>query len=352
MNYLILLRINFTNNSGITLSTCAMKKIILIFSLIMGFCHLLQAQDLYFSQFFLNPVYLNPSYAGSMKVPRAGVQYRNQWPAMGNAYSTYFASFDTYLPKISSGIGLVLYNDVQGDGIYTESSFKLIYSKEIRINKDWTMYGSMSAGVQIHSLNFNNLIFPDGLDPIYGQHHPSAETSPDNNNRLFPDFGAGLLIFNDKYFLGLAADHLSEPDQSIYSDYSNQLPRKFTMHCELNLSLSKDGRLRKYLKINPNFIIQSQGNEQNITYGVYVNRKGISLGIWNRQTTRKSTDMIVMAGFMGKQLRTALTYDLNLFGLGLRSQGAVELSISFLLKEPGNKSIFPFYEIPGEWNIR
>jgi len=59
-----------------------------------------------------------------------------------------------------------------------------------------------------------------------------------------------------------------------------------------------------------------------------------------------------MAGFIGKQFKTAVTYDFNLHGVGLRSHGSVEISISYLLKNPGKKSIFPFYEIPGEWDIR
>jgi len=331
--------------------TCTSIKAILIISLVIGWCTL-QAQDVYFSQFFMNPVYLNPSYAGTMKVPRAGVQYRNQWPGMNKAYTTYFASFDTYLPKINSGIGLLLFNDVQGDGIYTETSFKVAYSKEIRISRTWTMYGSLTAGAQLNSLNFNQLIFADGLDPIYGQHQPSTEVMPDQNNRFFPDFGAGILIFNDKYFFGITGDHLHEPNQSIYSSYNQKLPRKYTTHFEVNLPWYRPGHWRKFCTFNPNFIIQSQGEEQNITYGLYANRRGFSLGVWNRQTTKKSSDVIVMAGFIGKQLKTAITYDVNLKGVGLRSHGAVEISISYLLKNPGKKSIFPFYEIPGEWDIR
>jgi len=329
-----------------------LKKYILIIGAILGFQTILQAQDPYFSQFFMNPVYLNPSYAGSMKIPRSGVQYRNQWPGMNNAYTTYFASFDTYLPKINSGIGALLYNDVQGDGLYTETSFKFIYSKEIRLSKEWTMYGSITAGAQMNSLNSGQLIFPDGLDAIYGQHHSSSELLPDNNNRLFPDFGTGILLFNDKYFFGLAADHLSSPDRSIYSDYSSKLPQKYTAHFEVNVPWYKSGHWRKLFTLNPNFIIQSQGNEQNITYGVYGNRKGFSLGLWNRLTTQKSSDMIVMVGFLGKQLKSAITYDVNVKGVGLRSHGSVEISIAFLLRDPGKKSIFPFYEIPGEWDIR
>ena len=329
----------------------AFRKIVLIFSFITGMTSFLQAQDAYFSQFFMNPVYLNPSYSGSMKVPRAGVQYRNQWPAFNNAYSTYFATFDTYLPKIKSGIGVLMYNDVQGGGIYTESSFKFIYSKEIILNREWTMYGSISAGAQMNALNFGRLVFADQLDPIYGQNQPSAETMPDKNNQIFPDFGAGVLFFNDKYFFGLAADHLSEPNQSIYTEYPQHIPRKYTAHFEVNLPWFRSGRWRKYVKLNPNVIFQSQGKELNMTYGIYANRKGLSVGMWNRLTTRKSADVILMAGFIGKQLKTAISYDLNVTGVGLRSHGAVELSISYLLRNPGKKSIFPFYEIPGEWDI-
>ena len=328
-----------------------LKKTIVAFCLFILWVGNLSAQDPYFSQFFMNPVYMNPAYSGTMKVPRAGVQYRNQWPAMSNAYTTYFASFDTYLPKIKSGIGLLMYQDVQGDGIFTQSSFKAIYSKEIQINKDWTMYGSLTAGAQMNALNFNRLIFPDGLDAIYGQNLPTNETLPENNNRIFPDFGAGILVFNGKYFFGLAADHLSEPNQSMYSAYPIPLSGKLTAHFEVNLPWHRPGHWRKYCTFNPNVIVQSQGNEQNITFGLYVNRKSFTVGIWNRQTTKKSNDLIFMAGFVAKQLKTAITYDSNLQGVGLRSHGSVEISISFLLKDPGPKSFFPFYEIPGEWEI-
>ena len=329
-----------------------LKKCILLISVIFGFQAILQAQDPYFSQFFLNPIYMNPAYTGTMKVPRVGVQYRDQWPAMNKAYTTYFASFDTYVPKFSSGIGFLMYQDVQGNGIYTQSSFKAVYSKEIRISKTWLMYGSISAGAQMNSLDFNRLVFADGMDVVSGLTIPTSETLPENSQRIFPDFGTGILLFNGRYFFGLAADHLSEPNQSLYSGYNYALSRKYTAHFEVNLPLFRSGHWRKICTINPNVIIQSQGDEQNITIGAYANRKGILLGLWTRKTTNQSVDVITMAGFIGKQFKAAITYDTNLQGVGLKSHGAVEISISFLLKEPGKKSIFPFYEIPGEWDLR
>jgi len=317
-----------------------------------GFCSGLRAQDGSFSQSYMNPVYLNPAYTGSMKVSRMGVQYRNQWPGFGNAYTSYFATFDAYIPKISSGLGFYLFNDLQGNGIYSETSFRMMYSKEIRLNRYWTMYGSLSAGGQMNSLNFNQLIFQDGIDLESELHIPSNEATPESNSRLFPDFGTGLLFFNEKYFFGFAADHLTQPDQSLYSAYTDKIPAKFTFHLEMNLPWFHPGHWRKYLKLNPNFVIQSQGREQSYMYGIYANRKGLSLGLWNRFTNLKSNDMIVMVGFMGKQFKTAVSYDMNVKGVGLRSHGAVEISISWLMRDPGEKSVFPFYEIPGEWDIK
>jgi type IX secretion system PorP/SprF family membrane protein len=295
---------------------------------------------------------MNPAYTGTMKVPRFGVQYRNQWPALNKAYTTYFASFDTYLPKIKSGVGLLAYQDVQADGLYTQSSIKAIYSKEIQLDRQWTMSGSISAGAQMNALDFNRLVFPDAVDVIYGQNLPTGEVLPENAHKMIPDFGAGLVFFNDKYFFGFAGDHLNKPNQSMYPDYSSFLERKYTAHFEASFPWNFPGHLRKYCTFNPNMILQSQGDELNLTIGLYAIRRCLTLGIWNRQTFKQGSDMIAMAGFAGKQFKTAITYDMNLRGVGLRSQGAVEISIAFLLKDPGQKSRFPFYEMPGEWEIR
>jgi len=329
------------------------RRTILKFAILLSiFCFQkiqLRAQDVYFSQFFMNPTYLNPSYAGTMKVPRFSLQYRNQWPAMGNAYINYFAAFDTYIHSIKSGVGLLVFNDAQGGGVYSETSFKAMFSKEINLSSDWTLYGSINFGAKLNSLNFNKLIFADQL---YSQNYTlTSEIPPEYNNRLIPDFGAGILVFNDKYFFGIAGDHLSEPDQSIYPGTLYPLKRKYTVHFEYSFSWFRPGHLRKLIKFTPNFIFQSQGTYQSLAYGIYGNRKGISMGVWSRITSDKNTDMIVMAGFLGKKFKSAVSYDVNIKGVGLKSHGSVELTVSFLLKDPGKRSIFPFYEIPGEWDI-
>ncbi|MFT4523977.1 MAG: hypothetical protein ACI85F_000118, partial [Bacteroidia bacterium] len=50
------------------------------------------AQDPQFTQFYANPLYLNPAFAGSKRCPRVVMNYRNQWPAISGTFVTYSAS--------------------------------------------------------------------------------------------------------------------------------------------------------------------------------------------------------------------------------------------------------------------
>jgi len=63
------------------------------------------AQDPIFSQFYANPLYLNPAMAGSSVCPRLIFNYRNQWPAISGTYITYNASYDQYVDNISGVSG-------------------------------------------------------------------------------------------------------------------------------------------------------------------------------------------------------------------------------------------------------
>ena len=73
------------------LRTGVMKKA--IFSLILiaaFFCIPTQkayAQDPEFTQFYANPLYLNPAFAGTGRCPRIIMNYRNQWPAISGTLS-------------------------------------------------------------------------------------------------------------------------------------------------------------------------------------------------------------------------------------------------------------------------
>src|SRR5262245_8045525 len=73
--------------------------------------HDVKAQDPHFTQFYANPLYLNPAFAGSAHCPRINLNYRNQWPALQGQFITASVSYDQQIPSISSGIGLLALSD-------------------------------------------------------------------------------------------------------------------------------------------------------------------------------------------------------------------------------------------------
>ncbi len=88
-----------------------------VFSLILSYLLLClfavesKAQDPLFTQFYANPLYLNPAFAGSKRCPRVNINYRNQWPAIAGQFVTYSASYDQHVDAISGGLGGLVYSD-------------------------------------------------------------------------------------------------------------------------------------------------------------------------------------------------------------------------------------------------
>ena len=95
-----------------------------------------QAQDPTFTQFYANPVYLNPALAGSYGCPRFAMNYRNEWPQLTGNYVTYSAAYyDTYAKNLSGGIGILAMHDQQGQGTIQTSMLGLIYSYHVKNHK-------------------------------------------------------------------------------------------------------------------------------------------------------------------------------------------------------------------------
>src|SRR5215207_7353319 len=82
------------------------------------------AQDPNFSQFFASPLTLNPAFTGKFDGDfRVAGNYRNQWPTINNAFTTYTASADFSIlkSKISEvdqfGLGIMGFRDQSGNGV-------------------------------------------------------------------------------------------------------------------------------------------------------------------------------------------------------------------------------------------
>jgi len=83
-----------------------MKKTIAILSILVNLSLLISAQDPHFSQFFASPLTLNPAFTGKFDgTVRAAGNYRNQWPAFNDVYTTFTASVDFLVLKVKPAAG-------------------------------------------------------------------------------------------------------------------------------------------------------------------------------------------------------------------------------------------------------
>ncbi len=175
------------------------------------------AQDAQFTQFYANPLYLNPAFAGSERCPRICLNFRDEWPAIPGNFVTYSASFDRYVDALAGGIGLLVEQDRAGSGVVTTNNISAIYAYQLNISRKFAINAGFQATYHEKSIDQSKLNFGDMIDPIRGFVYTTGEQLTRRSVSV-PDFSAGLLGYGQNVFFGASFDHLTQPDESFVQE--------------------------------------------------------------------------------------------------------------------------------------
>jgi len=307
-------------------------KIVLLF-MTLAWVMSVDAQDVIYTQFYANPVYLNPALAGNKLSRRLILNYRNQWPAANKGYVSYSVSWDQYVKKISGGVGLMINTDVQGGGTYNTLGASGIYSYRLAVSRYVTVNAAIQAGYIQYRLDWSKLAFSDQIDVHTGNMEPTQENLPPRLNIGRVDFSAGLLAgFRESIYAGVAVNHLTRPDMAFYDGNSNRLNLRYTAHAGMIIDFLQgmQGRDIKNYSISPNIVYVQQGPFQQVNLGMVVNKYPLSTGLWFRHTIGNADAIIVLFGFQQKYFKVGYSFDFTVSHLSIRSGGAHEISISWL----------------------
>ena len=301
-------------------------KQILIVVLVVFSSQTILAQDPTFTQFYANPIYLNPAFAGSNNCPRFAVNYRNEWPNLSGNYVTTSASYDQYVKNISGGIGVLITNDQQGKGTIQTSMLGLVYSYHVKVNRKFSlMFGARASWYQ-KTLDWDKLTFGDMIDPRKGFIYSSGDV-PRGGKRGFFDASAGVLGYSKNFFFGFAAHHLNEPNESMIIGNS-KLPMRLTGHVGAEIKLGKKSRYNNGTSIMPNIIYQYQQGFQELCIGTYIKHNVFTTGIW----FRNKDAFIVSLGINSKNFKIGYSYDITVSKLNNgTSHGSHEISLGLNL---------------------
>ncbi|MEY2962773.1 MAG: hypothetical protein RL754_34 [Bacteroidota bacterium] len=293
------------------------------------FSTLATAQDAHFSQYYANPIYLNPAFAGLDRCPTVHSNYRNQYPQLG-VYQTYSASYDQYVDKLNGGVALMAMKDDAGNGALNLTEVSGVYSYHLEVNRHFTLLSGFQATYRQRSVNWNEFTFPDMIDPFYGFVLPTQERTPDNqfNNHL--DLSFGMLGFTDRWYIGVVGHHLTEPNEAFLSE--SRLPLKLTAHAGANIPIGRK-RLHNSLQsyVVPNVVYQTQGPASQLTAGVSFARGPLAGGLALRQGSFNPDAVIFILGITPPDLPWTFgySYDYTISDLTNVLGGAHEVSLGY-----------------------
>lgn len=297
----------------------------IVVSTICGFSFVQKAvaQDPAFSQFYANPLYLNPALAGTQKCPRVTLNYRNQWPALSGNFVTTSASYDQYVDAISGGLGFYVMNDNAGRGTLNSFNINGIYSYQFTISKQFQAVVGFQGTYFQRSLDWSKLTFGDQIDPRRGFIYETQDT-PRGGTVDNVDFSTGAVIFSETFYAGVAVHHLFEPNESLIVAEA-PLERKYTVHAGANFPINKDVKGESDTYISPNILYQRQFDFEQINLGLYIKKGPLIGGVWYRF----EDSFIALLGVETDRFKVGYSYDLTTSRLTTQTAGSHEISFAF-----------------------
>lgn len=278
---------------------------------------LIYAQDPEFTQFYANPLYLNPAFAGNEKCPVVHLNYRNQWPSIPNNFITYSASYDQYAEKLYGGIGLLVLKDKAGDGALSTTNISGLYSYQMNVTRKFAVKAGFQATYAQKSIDWSKLTFGDMIDDRQGFIYSTNETQGSNKKTYF-DASAGLLAFSKQIYFGFAAHHLTQPNEGLIT--SSKLPMKLTGHAGMMIPI---GTKESETYISPNILYQNQKGFQQFNVGLYVVKGIMVAGLWYRGG---KDSFIGLIGLEYNKMKIGYSYDIAISKLSGKVGGSHELS--------------------------
>ena len=171
-------------------------RIAMVF-LLMTFAIALKAQDPEFSQFYANPMYTNPAFAGS-ECGRIATAYRMQYYGLPGGFVTFNGSYDQRNDKIHGGLGIMFTNDKSGEGLLTANHVNAIYAYELNTKKDISFRFGIQGGFFQKSLQWDKLRWGDQILAQLGFVNPTNEPRIDAAV-IAANFSAGTLMYSKKF---------------------------------------------------------------------------------------------------------------------------------------------------------
>ncbi len=342
-----------------------MPKYLSALLFLLAFWQSSQAQDPRFSQYYADPLRVNPALTGIFDGRvRLQALYRDQFSSVvgPDSYRSMAAAYDMRLPVARFdhlGIGLNFMRDEAGTSNFTRihGSLGSAYIRQLSGGRGAAAHylaGAVQLGFGQWSFEANRLWYSSQFDPAtisVDEGQGSGENFEGQENRLHLSMNAGLLWYalmgeNASVYAGAGVYHLNQPDIAFSNNAFQPLDRRIVAHAGGEFPLNED------LSLLPAAIFMSQGPANSMTLGAQIKYYGrrlseldMKVGIWlhANQSPQKSLNLesfIIAATIELPEFSLGIGYDFTNSPVALinNGRGALELFIAYRYLEEKGRS--------------
>jgi len=293
-------------------------------------------QDVQYTQFMHNKLAINPAYAGSTGVPCLSALYRNQWTGFNGAPISQSLGFQMPFFKDKVGAGINLSHDRLGP---TESwSASMIYAYHIPFRK-------FKLGVGLQGSMQNYRVRWDETEATHEGDLAIPELA--SGSKFIPNFGVGLHLHAEKYYVGLSVPHLLRSRLSFQGDnFDVSEINRSEIHAFLMagaiFNLSSDVRLKpagllKYAKNSP---LDFDLHTSLILFDQFWIGATYRTGGDLLSNTGESIDAVLQLQIT-EAIRLGFAYDFTLSKIGDHTPGSYEILIDYCFHYKGKRLTNP-----------
>jgi len=272
------------------------------------------------NQYVLNPMSINPAFAGGRGALNLATFYGKQWVGVAGSPTTITFSVDAPLADNKLGIGLMLINDKVG--VTKENQFLTSYSYKIHMDNSVLSFG-LAAGVILTNTAYSDLIVIDPGDDIY---------MLDTKNYAVPSFGFGIHYTVNSFFAGI-----SIPKFLNYSfDFSKNkyvLDNDFSRYSYL-FNTGYTFEAGEKFKIFPSVLLRYSSIPSDNRFSYDINAHvGYIDKFWLGGSYRNNRTFATLFQFQpNEQLKIAYTYNFEISQLGRYSNGSHEVMLRYVFR--------------------
>ena len=296
-------------------------KIFLTLFVSLFYYSILSAQDSQFTMPYSSLMDLNPAFAGSSGCSRIAGGYRNQWPNISGSFVSSYLSYDQYLKILKGGLGVNYEGSYAGQGSIKTNRISGVYSVHFPVFKNkFVICPAIEGAYARKKLDWSKMDF----GTLIGGYGYIYNTSAPQNKEVvsYPDFSAGVIGYNKRFYGGVVVFHLAEPEEGfLFSD--SPLPRKYVGHFGMNIGNVDSA---KAFSISPSVLYLQQEDFRSLTVNCAVKYDKYILGVG----LRNGDALLFSAGFKSRTFRFSYSYDLTISKLGVVTAGSHEVALSYV----------------------